>query len=82
MNAISSPLRSLESIKVLVVEDNEEHAILFEHYLRRTKTCSFSVSKARNHATGFETLTKKYSDVMLFDLTRQENQGIDTLFKC
>jgi PAS domain S-box-containing protein/putative nucleotidyltransferase with HDIG domain len=77
----SSALLPTDIIKVLIVEDNEEHANLFGMYLERAHTHKFSVTKTGRLSSAIEALTKNRFDMILLDLTLPESQGLDTFYE-
>jgi PAS domain S-box-containing protein/putative nucleotidyltransferase with HDIG domain len=77
----SSSIYPPDNIKVLIVEDNEEHANLFGMYLERSQTHKFSVKKIRRLSAAIEELTHAHYDLILLDLTLPESQGLDTFYE-
>jgi PAS domain S-box-containing protein/putative nucleotidyltransferase with HDIG domain len=77
----SSSLQPPDTIKVLIVEDNEEHANLFGMYLERAQTHKFSVKRVGRLSSAVEELSHNKYDLILLDLTLPESQGIDTFYR-
>jgi PAS domain S-box-containing protein/putative nucleotidyltransferase with HDIG domain len=77
----SSALQPAEIIKILIVEDNEEHANLFGMYLERAQTHKFTVTKTGRLTSAIKELSNNHYDLILLDLTLPESQGLDTFYE-
>jgi PAS domain S-box-containing protein/putative nucleotidyltransferase with HDIG domain len=67
-------------IRVLIIEDIEEHANLFREYLEHSKEQRFIVSIANGYNQAIRALGNNQFDVILLDLTLPESQGISTFY--
>jgi DNA-binding response OmpR family regulator len=65
-------------LKVLLVEDNPEHARLVQTYLDRSGQVSFGLLHADTLAAGLERLNSGGVDVVLLDLTLPDSAGLET----
>ena len=68
-------------IKVLLIEDNQEHAEVLERLLGFSEYPQFSVAIAGTLADGLAKLTNGTEDLVLLDLTLPDSQGVDTFRK-
>ena len=65
-------------IKVLLVEDNTEHAELLERLLGFSEYPTFAVATAASLAAGFEKLRGWEPDIVLLDLSLPDSDGVET----
>ena len=65
-------------IKVLLVEDNTEHAELLERLLGFSEYPTFSVTTAASLAAGIEKLGAGEQDIVLLDLSLPDSDGVET----
>jgi PAS domain S-box-containing protein len=68
----------METITLLVVEDNPGDARLIEEYLKTDTTANYLISFATTLDKTLETLSNKKFDVILVDLGLPDSQGIYT----
>jgi DNA-binding response OmpR family regulator len=65
-------------LKVLLVEDNPEHARLVQAYLKKSGQVSFRLVHADTLSAGLERLDRGGVDVVLLDLTLPDSAGLET----
>lgn len=65
-------------IKVLLVEDNTEHAELLERLLGFSEYPTFAVATAESLAAGIEKLRGWEPDIVLLDLSLPDSDGVET----
>jgi DNA-binding response OmpR family regulator len=65
-------------IKVLLIEDNAEHAELLERLLGFSDYPRFTVTTGRTLADGLKKLGAGAEDIVLLDLTLPDSQGVET----
>ena len=65
-------------IKVLLVEDNKEHAELLGRLLGFAEYPKFTVSNAASLATGLAALGRSAPDIILLDLSLPDSNGAET----
>ena len=68
-------------IRVLLIEDNQEHAELLERLLGFSEFPKFSVAIAGTLADGLAKLEGGLEDLVLLDLTLPDSAGVDTFRK-
>lgn len=71
----------LESIAVLVVEDNPDDAILISEFLTEESGCEFSIKVVTTLADAIQVMGENDFDVVLLDLTLPDSTGLDTVRK-
>lgn len=76
------PASSLpESVVVLLVEDNEEHASLFRMYLERAQSHRFTIHRTARLTNAINLVSKNHFDLILLDLSLPESRGIETFYE-
>jgi DNA-binding NtrC family response regulator len=65
-------------IKVLIIEDNEDHAALLCRILSKAENIYFDTERAGLMSSGVDLLGKKKFDVILSDLGLPDSMGIET----
>lgn len=65
-------------IKVLIIEDNDEHAELICRILSKAENIYFDTERAGLLSSGVDLLGKKNFDVILSDLGLPDSKGIET----
>jgi DNA-binding response OmpR family regulator len=65
-------------IRVLLIEDNKEHAELLERLLGFSEYPKFTVATATTLATGIATLGGRDADIVLLDLSLPDSKGVET----
>jgi PAS domain S-box-containing protein len=68
-------------IRVLLIDDSEDDALLTRHMLARSTTSTFLVEWAPSYAAGLSHITLKPYDVALIDYRLDEHTGLDLLRK-
>ncbi len=68
-------------MRVLLIEDNEDDAVLIREILTEVKGATFDLECADRLSTGLERLATGDVDVVLLDLGLPDSQGLDTLVK-
>ncbi len=72
----------LETINVLLIEDNPDSILLIQEMLAEDNYDKFTLQCARQLSTGLQYLSEeKNIDVVLLDLSLSDSQGFDTLIK-
>lgn len=66
-------------IRVLLIDDSEDDALITRHMLAHGRTATFTVDWAASYATGLQRLTHEPCDVALIDYRLDEHNGIDLL---
>jgi DNA-binding NtrC family response regulator len=75
---LSRPVNKQPKVKILLIEDDPEHAQLIREMLRTGGGASFDVECADWLSTGLERLAAGGIDVVLLDLTLPDSRGLDT----
>jgi len=70
--------RQPATIRVLLIEDNKDDAVLVMQALGESKDCSFEIEHAIRLAPAIAKLKEMTFDVVLSDLTLPDSSGIDT----
>ena len=65
-------------IKVLLVEDNQEHSELLERLLGFSDYPAFTVATAMSLAAGLEKIRAGEEDIVLLDLSLPDSDGVET----
>ncbi|MGB9980531.1 response regulator [Methanobacterium sp.] len=68
-------------IKILLIEDNREDAIIIREMLKETLNISFELNHVDRLKTGFESLFNNPFDVLLLDLNLPDSWGFDTFIR-
>lgn len=68
-----------EATRILYIEDDEDHAILFMEMLSAIDSISPIVTHKKNLKTGIEALGRQEFDVVILDLGLPESRGLETL---
>ena len=71
----------LETIKILIVEDNPVDAIWVKRQLARIDTMSFEVTHVERLADAAERLSREQFDIILLDLLLPDSQGLETFLE-
>ncbi|MGO9570982.1 MAG: sigma 54-interacting transcriptional regulator [Desulfomonilaceae bacterium] len=71
----------METLRVLIVEDNFVDALCIKEALEATNSTSFAVSHVENLAEAKERLEKEAFNVMVLDLGLPDSQGIETFLQ-
>ena len=66
-------------IKVLYIEDDEDHSVLFIDVLLSIPFHSYKVTHEKNLTNGLKTLSDGEFDLVMLDLGLPESQGLETL---
>lgn len=69
----------IETVRVLIVEDNPDLRFLQIASLKAFKTCNYEVSAVGSLAEAREALDKDQFDVILLDLDLPDSKGVDTV---
>jgi signal transduction histidine kinase len=73
--------QALETIRVLLVEDNPGDARLIREILARARGAQFELERVERLSAALERLTTGGIDAILLDLTLPDSNGLDTFFK-
>src|SRR6266436_6600003 len=65
-------------IKILLIEDNQEHVDVLERLLALSEYPQFSVAIASTLADGLAKLKSEAPNLVLLDLTLPDSQGVET----
>ena len=73
----------MTSIKVLLIEDDEEDAFFLRGMLRSSNgnNVSYEIEQVKCFAKGIERLEKISADILLLDLTLPDSELFETFFK-
>ena len=69
----------VKKLKILVVEDEQEHLVLLKLLLSRAKQFQYEVETAQSYADGRHAIEKSVYDVYLFDYLLPDGNGMDLL---
>ena len=72
-------MNGLQTIRILLVEDNPADARLAQETLAEATNCVFDIAVATNLAHALTLLGQREFDVMLLDLSLPDSQGMDGL---
>ncbi len=70
-----------DTISILLIEDDDEDALLIQKFLAPSVKCSFHITRAVRLATGLESLEKGSFDIVMQDLGLPDSQGLDTFLR-
>lgn len=71
----------IKPIKVLLIEDSNEDAIIIREMLNETPKIPFQLTYVNRLKTGFEELFQESFDVLLLDLNLPDSWGFDTFIR-
>ncbi len=71
----------MQIIKVLLIEDNPDHARLIQELLSDANRASFKIEVAGRLSDGLEAMSTRTFDVILLDLSLPDSSGLETLAK-
>ena len=69
----------LDTVRILLVEDNEDDALLLRENLSEDRCACFDLVHAGRLSTALERLAERDIDVVLLDLGLPDSQGLDSL---
>jgi diguanylate cyclase (GGDEF)-like protein len=72
---------TVETIAILVIEDNPADARLIREQLRLVARTRFAIRHADRLSAGLDELAKELPDIILLDLSLPDSLGLDTLAK-
>ena len=75
-------MKKKNTIKVLLIEDDEDDYILFKEMLDEIKNVNYKLSWIADFDKGVELITQKNHDIYIFDYLLGKHTGIDLLKKC
>ena len=67
-----------ENVKVLLIEDNPEHAAFLRHLLNLSDTSDFQLEHVETLALGLERLKQRDIGLILLDLSLGDSDGLET----
>ncbi|OGW76880.1 MAG: hypothetical protein A3I73_06470 [Omnitrophica bacterium RIFCSPLOWO2_02_FULL_45_16] len=67
-----------KAIRLLLIEDNEDHIFLIHKMLKEARKASFHVEIRKTLTKGLEFIAEEAIDVILLDLTLPDSIGLDT----
>jgi DNA-binding response OmpR family regulator len=70
-----------DTISILLIEDDDEDALLIQKFLAPSVKCSFHITRAVRLVTGLEALEKGSFDIVMQDLGLPDSQGLDTFLR-
>lgn len=70
-----------DGVRVLLVEDNLQHARLVQAFLSKFETPSYDLVHADRLSTGLERLRESDVDIIVLDLTLPDSGGLETFQK-
>ena len=68
-----------QAIRVLLIDDSEDDALLTQHMLAHGKTCVFEVEWAPSYGDGLQRLARQAYDVALIDYRLDHHNGIELM---
>ena len=68
-----------ENIRILMIEDDNEDALILRRSLAKAAAGKFHLKHARRLSTGLNTITAEAFDAVLLDLNLPDETGLDTL---
>ena len=71
----------MDSIHVLIIEDDSWHVRYLTDLLTNSGFGSYSVNSSRKLSSGLSRLDRGGVDVVLLDLNLPDSEGLDTLYK-
>jgi PAS domain S-box-containing protein len=75
-------MKSAETIKILLVEDDAGDHFLFKEYLSDIKNYSYSLTWANSYEQGVELVKNKEHDIYFFDYLLGAKTGLDMVQEC
>ena len=69
------------TLKILLIEDNPDHAQIITNMVAEIKDLPFELKFAEQLSTGLERLAKGDVEAVLLDLMLPDSQGIETFVK-
>jgi len=78
---LTSVLPAHNTVRVLLIEDNEDDAYLIRRLLNRSLLTKFQLQVVDELAAGLDLLATNGFDVVLLDLTVRDSFGLETLHK-
>lgn len=78
---MNSPSRFKETIRVLLLEDDEGDALMLTEDLEEDKRSNYDVFHATTLADALKALENKEFDIVLSDLTVPDSHGTETLYR-
>jgi two-component system, cell cycle sensor histidine kinase and response regulator CckA len=78
---VADKCMSVVTLKVLLVEDNPDDALLLRRMLRNARDVRFELEHADKISAALERIAEGGLDVVLLDLSLPDSQGLDTFFK-
>lgn len=74
-------MKKKEHIKVLLIEDDPDHAYLFREILRDTKGVSIDIRHSDRLSSAFDNLSSERFDIVVSDLGLPDSNGIETFLR-
>jgi CheY-like chemotaxis protein len=74
-------IKNKRHIKVLIIEDNDDHAELLCHFLSKAEDIYFDTERAELISSGIDFLRKMHFDVVISDLGLPDSLGVETFLK-
>ncbi len=74
-------MKKKEHIKVLLIEDDPDHAYLFREILRDTKGISVDIRHSDRLSSAFDNLSSERFDIVVSDLGLPDSNGIETFLR-
>jgi len=71
-----------KTIKILLVEDDEDDYIFFKEYLKEIKNANYELTWAPSFEQGVEFISSQRHDIYVFDYLLGKNTGIDLITRC
>lgn len=71
----------METVRILIIEDNPADAYCLEEALRQSETAKFSVTHVETLAEAKDCLQKERFSVLVLDLGLPDSQGIETFLR-
>jgi CheY-like chemotaxis protein len=69
---------NVDTIKILIIEDNESDAVLVQHLLESPENSKFKCSSAESILESIELLKKESFDLVILDLNLPDGKGFNT----
>jgi signal transduction histidine kinase len=74
-------MRNKEHLKILLIEDDPDHAYLFREILKGTRGVSIDIRHSDRLSSAFDNLSSEQFDIVVSDLGLPDSDGIETFLR-